>query len=99
MSHRHVSRQQDREVRMADPSPTLAPHLNGAPAPVVAVNGAHHSHHASPSVAHAVAVNGSAVPLSLTQKLTRANEDIWMLVGACHTSHLLWLCLTPMQGV
>ncbi|KAL1713919.1 hypothetical protein EV715DRAFT_257907 [Schizophyllum commune] len=81
MSHRHVSRQQDREVRMADPSPTLAPHLNGAPAPVVAVNGAHHSHHASPSVAHAVAVNGSAVPLSLTQKLTRANEDIWMLVG------------------
>lgn len=63
---------------MADPSPTLAPHINGAAAP--AVNGANHSHHVSPAVAHSVVVNGTA-PLSLAQKLSRANEDTWMLVG------------------
>ncbi|PPQ62778.1 hypothetical protein CVT24_000472 [Panaeolus cyanescens] len=87
MSHRHISRQQDRDVRMLDPSQQLIshpPHLNGAPPTPALSNGSviqppvqSSSAQSAPGPSSSAAASSS----SILQKLTTANEQTWLLIG------------------
>ncbi|PPQ66769.1 hypothetical protein CVT26_009755 [Gymnopilus dilepis] len=76
MSHRHISRPSDRDVRMHDPPPQQHPHhiphphLNGAPP---APNGT--------AISPAVPTNGASPSGSIIHKLNTANEQTWLLIG------------------
>ncbi|KDR84740.1 hypothetical protein GALMADRAFT_233056 [Galerina marginata CBS 339.88] len=83
MSHRHISRQPDRDVRMHDPPQQHPhhiphPHLNGNPIP--STPALSNGNTISPAVPTALP-NGAGPSGSIIHKLNTANEQTWLLIG------------------
>lgn len=93
MSHRHVPRQPDRDVRMHDPHPhALVTHTPHAAPPHLNGNAAVHPstpNHASAAATQLVSpTNPNNAPASTIHKLALANEQTWLLIGTPPVSEM-----------